>query len=103
MWKWMLNNKNMHDSRGVPKTSVKLDFTGIFGEMTDLCRPLCSVAPWWKDVKVHPFCSPTKASLYGAILFTLQETHWLPASKSTLILVCTLFMATSKVGPRKHS
>lgn len=43
-------------------------------------------------------CSPTKASLYGAILFTLQEAHWLPVSKSTLILVFTFLMATSKVG-----
>ncbi|MEQ2173164.1 Trimeric intracellular cation channel type A, partial [Goodea atripinnis] len=43
--------------------------------------------------------SPTKASLYGAILFTLQEAHWLPVSKSTLILVFTLFMATTKVKP----
>lgn len=42
-------------------------------------------------------CSPTKASLYGAILFTLQEAHWLPVAKSTLILAFTLFMATSKV------
>uniref|UniRef100_A0A3B5LFT3 Trimeric intracellular cation channel type A n=1 Tax=Xiphophorus couchianus TaxID=32473 RepID=A0A3B5LFT3_9TELE len=41
--------------------------------------------------------SPTKASLYGAILFTLQESHWLPVSKSVLILVFTLFMATTKV------
>ncbi|KAG5276433.1 hypothetical protein AALO_G00131980 [Alosa alosa] len=40
---------------------------------------------------------PTKASLYGAILFTLQEAHLLPVSKSTLICVFTLFMATSKV------
>ncbi|XP_008404541.1 trimeric intracellular cation channel type A [Poecilia reticulata] len=42
---------------------------------------------------------PTKASLYGAILFTLQESHWLPVSKSVLILVFTLFMATAKVKP----
>ncbi|XP_062868806.1 trimeric intracellular cation channel type A [Trichomycterus rosablanca] len=40
---------------------------------------------------------PTKASLYGAILFTLQEAHWLPVSKSTLICLFTLLMATSKV------
>ncbi|KAG9350755.1 hypothetical protein JZ751_024644 [Albula glossodonta] len=40
---------------------------------------------------------PTKASLYGAILFTLQEAHWLPVSKATLICLFTLFMATSKV------
>ncbi|KAK6467568.1 trimeric intracellular cation channel type A-like, partial [Huso huso] len=41
--------------------------------------------------------SPTKASLYGAIVFTLQQTHWLPVSKNTLILLFTLFMAASKV------
>ncbi|XP_029489645.1 trimeric intracellular cation channel type A-like [Oncorhynchus nerka] len=40
---------------------------------------------------------PTKASLYGAILFTLQEAHLLPVSKSTLICLFTLFMATTKV------
>ncbi|XP_077574062.1 trimeric intracellular cation channel type A [Stigmatopora nigra] len=40
---------------------------------------------------------PTKASLYGAILFTMQEAHWLPVSKSMLIITFTLFMATSKV------
>ncbi|MGH0129956.1 UNVERIFIED_CONTAM: hypothetical protein FKN15_055819 [Acipenser sinensis] len=40
---------------------------------------------------------PTKASLYGAIVFTLQQTHWLPVSKNTLILLFTLFMAASKV------
>ncbi|CAL8309877.1 unnamed protein product [Lota lota] len=40
---------------------------------------------------------PTKASLYGAILFTLQETHWIPVAKSTLILLFTLFMITCKV------
>lgn len=40
---------------------------------------------------------PTKASLYGAILFTLQEAHILPVSKATLICLFTLFMATSKV------
>jgi len=40
---------------------------------------------------------PTKASLYGAILFTLQEAHILPVSKSLLIVVFTLFMITTKV------
>lgn len=40
---------------------------------------------------------PTKASLYGAILFTLQEAHLLPLSKATLICLFTLFMASSKV------
>lgn len=40
---------------------------------------------------------PTKASLYGAILFTLQQTHWLPISKANLIFFFTLFMAVCKV------
>lgn len=40
---------------------------------------------------------PTKASLYGAILFTLQQSHWLPISKAYLILFFTLFMATCKI------
>uniref|UniRef100_A0A674IZJ2 Trimeric intracellular cation channel type A n=1 Tax=Terrapene triunguis TaxID=2587831 RepID=A0A674IZJ2_9SAUR len=35
---------------------------------------------------------PTKASLYGAILFTLQQTHWLPISKANLIFFFTMFM-----------
>lgn len=96
----------MHDSKGVSKTLVKLDFTGVFGEMAGLCRLVVFCRPLVERfLKKHALsvCSPTKASLYGAILFTLQETHWLPVSKSTLILVFTLFMATSKVGPRKHS
>ncbi|XP_069623856.1 trimeric intracellular cation channel type A [Ranitomeya imitator] len=40
---------------------------------------------------------PTKASLYGAILFTLQQSHWLPISKVYLIFFFTLFMATCKI------
>uniref|UniRef100_A0A8C5QG06 Trimeric intracellular cation channel type A n=1 Tax=Leptobrachium leishanense TaxID=445787 RepID=A0A8C5QG06_9ANUR len=40
---------------------------------------------------------PTKASLYGAILFTLQQSHWLPISKANLIFFFTLFMATCKI------
>ncbi|XP_078527432.1 trimeric intracellular cation channel type A [Lissotriton helveticus] len=40
---------------------------------------------------------PTKASLYGAILFTMQQTHWLPVSKANLIFFFTLFMAASKI------
>ncbi|XP_005989962.1 trimeric intracellular cation channel type A isoform X2 [Latimeria chalumnae] len=40
---------------------------------------------------------PTKASLYGAILFTMQQTHWLPISKANLLLLFTLFMAVCKV------
>ncbi|XP_066460717.1 trimeric intracellular cation channel type A isoform X2 [Eleutherodactylus coqui] len=40
---------------------------------------------------------PTKASLYGAILFTLQQSHWLPISKANLIFFFTLLMATCKI------
>lgn len=42
--------------------------------------------------------SPTKASLYGAILFTLQQTRWLPVSKASLIFVFTMFMVSCKVS-----
>lgn len=41
---------------------------------------------------------PTKASLYGAILFTLQQTRWLPVSKASLIFVFTMFMVSCKVS-----
>ncbi|KAG8454861.1 hypothetical protein GDO86_001183 [Hymenochirus boettgeri] len=40
---------------------------------------------------------PTKASLYGAILFTLQQANWLPISKAYLIFFFTLFMAACKI------
>ncbi|KAG8126749.1 hypothetical protein E2320_021811, partial [Naja naja] len=40
---------------------------------------------------------PSKASLYGALLFTLQQTHWLPISKATLIFFFTIFMIICKV------
>lgn len=42
--------------------------------------------------------SPTKASLYGAILFTLQQTRWLPVSKASLIFIFTMFMVSCKVS-----
>ncbi|XP_020636876.3 trimeric intracellular cation channel type A [Pogona vitticeps] len=40
---------------------------------------------------------PSKASLYGALLFTLQQAQWLPISKATLIFFFTLFMMVCKV------
>ncbi|CAM4683131.1 unnamed protein product [Lepidochelys olivacea] len=40
---------------------------------------------------------PTKASLYGAILFTLQQSHWVPISKANLIFFFTMFMMVCKV------
>lgn len=42
--------------------------------------------------------SPTKASLYGAVLFTLQQTRWLPVSKASLIFIFTMFMVSCKVS-----
>lgn len=42
--------------------------------------------------------SPTKASLYGTILFTLQQTHWLPISEANLIFFFTMFMIICKVS-----
>ncbi|XP_065714234.1 trimeric intracellular cation channel type A isoform X1 [Patagioenas fasciata] len=40
---------------------------------------------------------PTKASLYGTVLFTLQQTHWLPVSEANLIFFFTMFMIICKV------
>ncbi|XP_003464294.1 trimeric intracellular cation channel type A [Cavia porcellus] len=40
---------------------------------------------------------PSKASLYGAVLFTLQQTRWLPMSRATLIFLFTMFMVSCKV------
>ncbi|NXI49600.1 TM38A protein, partial [Chloroceryle aenea] len=40
---------------------------------------------------------PTKASLYGTVLFTLQQTHWLPISEAYLIFFFTMFMIVCKV------
>ncbi|XP_010212734.1 PREDICTED: trimeric intracellular cation channel type A [Tinamus guttatus] len=40
---------------------------------------------------------PTKASLYGTLLFTLQQTHWLPISEANLIFFFTMFMIVCKV------
>lgn len=68
--------------------------------MTEWIHLLCLIYIF--ELIILSLCerSPTKASLYGAILFTLQEAHWLPLAKSTLILAFTLFMVTSKVRPR---
>ncbi|XP_067168923.1 trimeric intracellular cation channel type A isoform X2 [Apteryx mantelli] len=40
---------------------------------------------------------PTKASLYGTLLFTLQQTRWLPISEANLIFFFTMFMIVCKV------
>ncbi|NXG17996.1 TM38A protein, partial [Grallaria varia] len=40
---------------------------------------------------------PTKASLYGTVLFTLQQTQWLPISEANLIFFFTMFMIVCKV------
>ncbi|NWR23686.1 TM38A protein, partial [Emberiza fucata] len=40
---------------------------------------------------------PTKASLYGTVLFTLQQTHWLPISEANLIFFFSMFMIVCKV------
>ncbi|PKU32927.1 trimeric intracellular cation channel type a [Limosa lapponica baueri] len=44
---------------------------------------------------------PTKASLYGTVLFTLQQTHWLPISEANLIFFFTMFMIVCKVSSQQ--
>ncbi|XP_037547931.1 trimeric intracellular cation channel type B [Nematolebias whitei] len=45
---------------------------------------------------------PTKITLLGAVLFTLQQTHYLPLQRHHLMLLYTLFIVVNKVGIR-HS
>uniref|UniRef100_UPI00398F3D06 trimeric intracellular cation channel type A-like n=1 Tax=Pristiophorus japonicus TaxID=55135 RepID=UPI00398F3D06 len=40
---------------------------------------------------------PTKASLVGAVIFTLQQTHWLSISKHNIVFLFTIFMVVTKV------
>ncbi|XP_042198596.1 trimeric intracellular cation channel type A [Callorhinchus milii] len=40
---------------------------------------------------------PTKASLVGAVLFTLQQARWLPISKHNIVFLFTAFMVVTKV------
>uniref|UniRef100_A0A8D0GPN0 Trimeric intracellular cation channel type A n=1 Tax=Sphenodon punctatus TaxID=8508 RepID=A0A8D0GPN0_SPHPU len=58
-----------------------------------LVESLCLMRP----PPTHFFSSPSKASLYGAVLFTLQQAQWLPISKVNLIFFFTLFMIVCKV------
>uniref|UniRef100_A0A3B3H992 Transmembrane protein 38B n=1 Tax=Oryzias latipes TaxID=8090 RepID=A0A3B3H992_ORYLA len=39
---------------------------------------------------------PTKITLIGAVLFTLQQTHYLPVQKHHLMLVYTIFIVVNK-------
>ncbi|XP_067871968.1 trimeric intracellular cation channel type A [Heterodontus francisci] len=40
---------------------------------------------------------PTKASLVGAVIFTLQQARWLPISKHNIVFLFTIFMVVTKV------
>lgn len=40
---------------------------------------------------------PTKATLLGAVLFTVEAAGWLPLSEEFLILIVTIFLVTTKV------
>lgn len=42
--------------------------------------------------------SPTKASLLGAVIFTLQQARWLPISKNNVVFLFTIFMIVTKVN-----
>lgn len=49
---------------------------------------------------VHSFVdsSPTKVTLMGAVLFALQQTHYLPLQKQHLMLFYTIFLVVNKVS-----
>lgn len=42
--------------------------------------------------------SPTKITLIGAVLFALQQTHYLPVQKHHLMLIYTVFTVVNKVS-----
>lgn len=42
--------------------------------------------------------SPTKITLIGAVLFALQQTHYLPLQKHHLMLLYTIFTVVNKVS-----
>lgn len=42
--------------------------------------------------------SPTKITLIGAVLFALQQTHYLPLQKHHLMLIYTTFTLVNKVS-----
>lgn len=43
--------------------------------------------------------SPTKITLIGAVLFALQQTHYLPLQTRHLMLIYTIFTVVNKVSP----
>lgn len=53
----------------------------------------------WSLVIVWLF-SPTKITLIGAVLFALQQTHYLPLHKHHLMLIYTIFIVVNKVSIR---
>lgn len=42
--------------------------------------------------------SPTKITLIGAVLFALQQTHYLPLQKHHLMLIYTIFTVINRVS-----
>lgn len=42
--------------------------------------------------------SPTKITLIGAVLFALQQTHYLPLQKHHLMFIYTVFIVVNKVS-----
>lgn len=42
--------------------------------------------------------SPTKITLIGAVLFALQQTHYLPLQKHHLMFIYTVFTVVNKVS-----
>ena len=44
--------------------------------------------------------SPTKITLIGAVMFSLQHTSYLPLQKHHLMLIYTVFNVVNKVGTR---
>ncbi|KAI6072248.1 Trimeric intracellular cation channel type A isoform X1 [Aix galericulata] len=85
--------------RGVwkPETNEILHMSLLKMEFKEPFRTKCKVHKPSRQV-LYFSSSPTKASLYGTVLFTLQQTHWLPVSEANLIFFFTMFMIVCKVS-----
>lgn len=72
--------------------------------MDSVCLPIgvpYNSLPPHTHTQTHPFlfvCSPTKITLIGAVLFSLQKNQYLPLQTNHLMLFYTVFIVVNKVS-----
>lgn len=89
----------------VDRTSCLLTFYSyakLPGFWLDLCVLEYAVKRNQGSDKIYVYVcfvsSPTKITLIGAVLFALQQTHYLPLQKHHLMLFYTIFIVGNKVS-----